>query len=96
MKVEVIRWNFSNNLKKKRGLGYLSIAVASGIRAAEAKLGVLGGRASGKEDGNAEKGASHVWKNKKKEQAGWTFQQTNDGVDCGQGEENHFKKQVTR
>ena len=43
-------------------MGYLSVTVTSGIRA---ELGVLGGRASGKEDGNAVKCASHVWwKNK--------------------------------
>ena len=91
MKVQVIRWNFSNNCLKKRGVGYLSIAVASRIRAAEAaKLGVLGGSASGKENGNAEKCANHVWKNKKKEQAGWTFQQMTER-DVGKARKNTSK-----
>ena len=68
-------------------VGYLSIAVASGIRAVEAaKLGVLGGRASGKENGNAEKCARHVWKNKKKEQ-GWTVQQMTER-DVGKARKN--------
>ena len=80
MKVQVIRWNFSNNCLKKRGVGYLSIA---------AKLGVLGGRASGKENGNAEKCARHVWKNKKKEQ-GWTVQQMTER-DVGKARKNTSK-----
>ena len=46
---------------------YLSITGTSGIT----ELGVLGGRASGKEDGNTEKCASHVWWKNKKKSAGW-------------------------